>query len=393
MNKQFSSPLSEPPVALYIHMPWCIQKCPYCDFNSHSLRNELPETVYIQSLLIDLEHEKQRLGSRVISSIFIGGGTPSLFSAESIALLLSSIEQTVNCSNTMEITLEANPGTVEFARFRDYYEAGINRLSIGIQSFCDDKLKQLGRIHDSQSAIKAVFAAQQAGFNNFNTDLMFGLPGQTTKSAIADLQQAIDLSPSHISHYQLTLEPETPFYYSQPTLPKDDAIWEMQLACHKLLVDHGYQQYEVSAWAKQNAYCQHNQNYWEFGDYLGIGAGAHGKLTNITTQEIIRSWKHKSPRQYIKALDNSTAIEGITPIDTKDRSFEFMMNHLRLKYGFDDSLFNQRTGLSIESLEPALSSCIKSNLMFRTQQKTGCTQQGWRYLDTILEHFLPEITH
>jgi oxygen-independent coproporphyrinogen-3 oxidase len=381
--------LIAPPVGLYVHMPWCVQKCPYCDFNSHSLRSDLPESVYIEALVQDLEHEKIRLGSRQITSIFIGGGTPSLFSSESISQLLQTIQQTMPCSSSMEITLEANPGTVDYAKFQGYFDAGINRLSIGVQSFCDSQLKQLGRIHDSQSAIKAIDAAHHAGFVNFNTDLMFGLPGQTIQSAVADVQQAIALNPSHISHYQLTLEPETPFYYSQPVLPKDDDIWAMQLACSERLKDNGYQQYEVSAWAKDDYYCQHNQNYWEFGDYIGIGAGAHGKLTDLETQQITRCWKLKNPRQYINSLQDSHAIDGITAIEKTDRAFEFMMNYLRLKDGFQLEQFSQRTGLTIDKLEPALSQCVDDNLLFRSNHKIRCTEHGWRYLDSILEQFLP----
>ncbi len=388
--RQLSDPeLIAPPVGLYVHMPWCIQKCPYCDFNSHSLRSDLPETVYIEALALDLEQEKTRLGSRQITSLFIGGGTPSLFSARSIAQLLQHIQQTVSCSSTMEITLEANPGTVEYAKFHGYFEAGINRLSIGIQSFCDSQLKQLGRIHDSQSAIKAIDAAHYAGFDNFNTDLMFGLPGQTIQSAVNDVQQAIALNPSHISHYQLTLEPETPFYYSQPVLPIDDDIWAMQLACSELLIDNGYRQYEVSAWAKDERRCQHNENYWKFGDYIGIGAGAHGKLTQTTTQQITRCWKQKNPRQYMHSLQVSQAFDGASTIEKEDRAFEFMMNQLRLKDGFQIDQFSQRTGLTIDTLEPVLSSCIKNNLLFRSKNQIGSTELGWRYLDTILEQFLP----
>jgi oxygen-independent coproporphyrinogen-3 oxidase len=289
----------------------------------------------------------------------------------------------------MEITLEANPGTVEYAKFRGYFEAGINRLSIGIQSFSDVQLKQLGRIHNSQSAIKAIDAAHHAGFENFNTDLMFGLPGQSIQSAVHDVQQAIALNPSHISHYQLTLEPETPFYYSQPVLPQDDDIYAMQLACSEQLTDNGYQQYEVSAWAKDNHRCQHNENYWKFGDYIGIGAGAHGKLTNTTTQQITRCWKQKNPRQYTNSLQVLQAIGGTSTIEKKDRAFEFMMNQLRLKDGFQIDQFSLRTGLTIDTLEPVLSSCINNNLLFRSTNQIGCTDQGWRYLDSILEKFLP----
>lgn len=389
MHQKPDPKLIAPPVGLYVHMPWCVLKCPYCDFNSHSLRGDLPESAYLEALILDLEYEKTRLDSRHITSIFIGGGTPSLFSVESISQLLQNIRQTVSCNNTMEITLEANPGTVEYAKFKGYFEAGINRLSIGVQSFCDSQLKQLGRIHDSQSAIKAIDAAHHAGFENFNTDLMFGLPGQSIQTAVNDVQQAIALNPSHVSHYQLTLEPETPFYYSQPVLPKDDDIWAMQLACSERLMDNGYLQYEVSAWAKDNHRCQHNENYWKFGDYIGIGAGAHGKLTNTTTQQITRCWKHKNPRRYMNDVQNSQAIEGTSTIEVEDRAFEFMMNQLRLKDGFQINQFSQHTGLTIDTLEPVLSSCINNNLLFRSKNQIGCTDQGWRYLDSILEQFLP----
>ncbi|MEE9413054.1 MAG: radical SAM family heme chaperone HemW [Methylococcales bacterium] len=392
MQQQSDPKLNAPPVGLYVHMPWCIQKCPYCDFNSHALHSDLPEAIYIEALTLDLEQEKPRLGSRQITSLFIGGGTPSLFSAESISELLQHIQQTVSCSSTMEVTLEANPGTVDDAKFQGYFDAGINRLSIGVQSFSDSQLKQLGRIHNSQSALKAIDAAHHAGFSDFNTDLMFGLPGQSIQSAVADVQQAIDLNPSHISHYQLTLEPETPFYYSPPVLPVDDDIWAMQFACRELLIDNGYQQYEISAWAKEDHRCQHNENYWQFGDYIGIGAGAHGKLTNITTQQITRCWKQKSPRHYMNNLKSPQTPNGISIIEKEDRAFEFMMNQLRLKDGFKINQFNQRTGLTIDKLEPALSCCISKNLLFNSNNQIGCTEFGWRYLDSILEQFLPDKT-
>ena len=386
--------LREPPVSLYVHMPWCVQKCPYCDFNSHQLRQELPESVYIEALLIDLQQEAKRLGSRQISTVFIGGGTPSLFSAESISGLLSGIKQTVQYSEAMEVTLEANPGTLDISRFNGYPDAGVNRLSVGVQSFADQHLQKLGRIHDGQAARQAVTMARQCGFANLNTDLMHGLPEQTIESAMSDVQHAIDLDVPHISHYQLTLEPDTPFYYKKPVLPEMDDLWEIQLACHNLLSENGYHQYEISAWSKPGHECRHNYNYWQFGDYIGIGAGAHGKLTCEQTQSVTRRWKHKSPQRYIEHINASQpeqSIEGQHIVDHRELPFEFLMNHLRLTSGFEIEIFKQRTGMAIDCLEPELSGYIQQNLLFRSNQGIACTAFGWRHLDAILEKFLPEL--
>lgn len=374
------------PLSLYIHFPWCIRKCPYCDFNSHNLKAELPEEAYIETLLQDLANSLQWVQNREIVSIFMGGGTPSLFSPKAIASLLDAIKQTVSFSPTIEISLEANPGTVEQERFTGFYQAGINRLSIGIQSFHDKYLTALGRIHDQQAAIKAAQAARIAGFTNLNLDLMFGLPNQTKADAISDLETAISLNPTHLSWYQLTLEPNTLFYHQPPVLPSDDNIVEMQEAGQQLLAKYGYEQYEVSAYCQNNYFCQHNRNYWEFGDYLGIGAGAHSKITDMDQGEIIRLEKAKNPKDYLKPHKN--LITKHTSIRPKELIFEFMLNALRLKQPILFDLFEQRTLLSKTILmEPLQQAEIKG---FIEVQQSGfvVTPLGWHFLNDLVEVFL-----
>jgi len=371
-------------LGLYIHIPWCVQKCPYCDFNSHALKSETPEQQYIETLLNDLKKDLTLLSTpSTISSIFIGGGTPSLFSAKSFERLLAGISQLIPLQEGLEITLEANPGTFESDKFLAYREIGINRLSIGIQSFNNRYLKTLGRIHSAEEALKAVEIAHQAGFDNLNLDLMFGLPEQTPDEMCSDIRTAIAQNPSHISFYQLTLEPNTYFHKFPPKLPEDEAIFSGQLECQKLLAEAGYKQYEVSAYAKNNIKCQHNVNYWQFGDYLGIGAGAHGKLSNPYQKNIIRSMKAKSPADY---LQNNSAIN--TTISTADLPLEFMMNQLRLKSGFNLDHYLRATGLSPETLQPALSQCVDEGLLIETGQHYSCSEKGWNFLDTLLEKFM-----
>jgi oxygen-independent coproporphyrinogen-3 oxidase len=376
-----------PPLSLYIHIPWCIQKCPYCDFNSHAVKSDTPETEYIAALLNDLAEDIQRYGiTRPLSSIFIGGGTPSLFSPESIDRLLRGIEQQLALEDGLETTLEANPGTFESHKFAEFRALGINRLSIGIQSFNDQLLKKLGRVHSAQEAIHAAEIAHQAGFDNFNLDLMFGLPGANPDSSKIDVETAISLKPTHISFYQLTLEPNTWFHKFPPKLPDDEAIFATQKDCQHLLAEHGYQQYEVSAYSKQGLQCRHNLNYWRFGDYLGIGAGAHGKITQALPQQIIRSFKPKSPEQY---LSNSHQNGGTDVIAVADLPLEFVMNHLRLKQGFTPETYQATTGLAVETLEPALSACLKQNLLIHKNNHYYCSEEGWNFLDNILEKFIP----
>ena len=376
-----------PPLSLYIHIPWCIQKCPYCDFNSHAVKSDTPETEYIAALLNDLAEDIQRYGiTRPLSSIFIGGGTPSLFSPESIDRLLRGIEQQLALEDSLEITLEANPGTFESHKFAEFRALGINRLSIGIQSFNDQLLKKLGRVHSAQEAIHAAEIAHQAGFDNFNLDLMFGLPGASPDSSKIDVETAISLKPTHISFYQLTLEPNTWFHKFPPKLPDDEAIFATQKDCQQILAEHGYQQYEVSAYSKQGLQCRHNLNYWQFGDYLGIGAGAHGKITQALPQQIIRSFKPKSPEQY---LSNPHQNGGAELIAVADLPLEFIMNHLRLRQGFTPETYQATTGLTVETLEPALSACLKQNLLIHKNNHYYCSEEGWNFLDNILEKFIP----
>jgi oxygen-independent coproporphyrinogen-3 oxidase len=376
-----------PPLSLYIHIPWCIKKCPYCDFNSHAVKGETPEAAYIDALLNDLAKDLQRYAiTRPISSIFIGGGTPSLFSPESINRLLRGIEQQVTLKTDIEITLEANPGTFESHKFAEFRALGINRLSIGIQSFNDKLLKKLGRVHSAHEAIIATEIAHQAGFENFNLDLMFGLPDSSPDDSKTDIATAISLKPTHISFYQLTLEPNTYFHKFPPQLPNDELIFSMQKHCQKLLADQGYLQYEVSAYSQPGLQCQHNVNYWQFGDYLGIGAGAHGKITQTLPQQIIRSFKPKSPEQY---LSDTHKNGGSEVISVTELPLEFIMNHLRLKQGFTLDTYQTTTGLDITTLEPALSACLKQELLIYENKHYYCSEQGWNFMDNILEKFMP----
>ena len=376
-----------PPLSLYIHIPWCIKKCPYCDFNSHAVKGETPEAAYVNALLNDLAKDLQRYAiTRPISSIFIGGGTPSLFSPESINRLLRGIEQQVTLKTDIEITLEANPGTFESHKFAEFRALGINRLSIGIQSFNDKLLKKLGRVHSAHEAIIATEIAHQAGFENFNLDLMFGLPDSSPDDSKTDIATAISLKPTHISFYQLTLEPNTYFHKFPPQLPNDELIFSMQKHCQKLLADQGYLQYEVSAYSQPGLQCRHNVNYWQFGDYLGIGAGAHGKITQTLPQQIIRSFKPKSPEQY---LSDTHKNGGSEVISVTELPLEFIMNHLRLKQGFTLDTYQTTTGLDITTLEPALSACLKQELLIYENNHYYCSEQGWNFMDNILEKFMP----
>ena len=378
-----------PPFSLYIHIPWCVRKCPYCDFNSHEVRNGLPEREYIDALLTDLDQELPGVWGRVVNTIFIGGGTPSLFSAEAIDRLLAGIRARLTCKPDMEITLEANPGTVEQGRFHEFRAAGVNRLSIGVQSFDDQMLDRIGRIHGRREALRAAELAHGAGFSSFNLDLMFGLPGQTPAQALADLATAMDLEPAHLSWYQLTLEPNTYFHSHPPELPDDDILWDMQQQGQARLAARGYTQYEVSAYARAGMQCRHNLNYWRYGDYLGIGAGAHQKLTDAAAQRIRRSWKLKSPRDYLAQVHSEARIGGVSEPDPKDVIFEFLLNALRLNEGFETALFEQTTGLALELLHPALERAQRRGLL-EWDMPWRCTEQGRRFLNDLLAEALPD---
>lgn len=377
------------PLGLYIHFPWCVRKCPYCDFNSHEIKDGLPERQYVDALLRDLEQSLPGIWGRSVQSIFMGGGTPSLFSPESMDYLLSQLRAQLNFSPTIEITMEANPGTAEQGKFNEFNAAGINRLSIGIQSFDDEQLQKLGRIHNRREAFRAAEMAHAAGFEHFNLDLMFGLPKQNTAAALADLQNAIDLEPGHLSHYQLTIEPNTLFHHQPPPTPDDDLLFEMQQQCQTLLAERGYTQYEVSAYAKPGHRCQHNLNYWQFGDYLGLGAGAHSKLSQGQPLQITRQWRIKHPQDYLDKVIDGQHLGGQQILSVSDLKLEFMMNALRLVDGFDKALFSERTGLSLETIETPLAKAIETGLLNENQQRLWPGQKGLQYLNELLQYFMP----
>lgn len=375
------------PLSLYIHIPWCIKKCPYCDFNSHQINDDVPEDTYVEALLKDLESELPNIWGRRLESIFIGGGTPSVFSAEAIDKLLSGLRALLPMRPSMEITMEANPGTFEQERFKAYRQAGINRLSIGIQSFNPKHLSTLGRVHNDQEAIQAATIAKKAGFDNFNLDLMFGLPQQSIEQALDDLQQAIDCDPSHLSWYQLTLEPNTLFHYSQPTLPNSDLLWDMQQQGQALLKQAGYEQYEVSAYAKAGKRSQHNMNYWEFGDYLGIGAGAHEKIS-YPDGKIERSSKYRQPKQYMEKALTGSAKSSSKQLEIDDLPFEFMLNALRLKDGVAASLYEERTFQPYQSIEEKIMNGIQKGLLESSNNTLKASDKGWDFLNDTIEHFI-----
>ncbi|MAF70817.1 MAG: YggW family oxidoreductase, partial [Alteromonas sp.] len=373
--------------SLYIHIPWCVQKCPYCDFNSHGLKSDLPEKEYVAHLLDDLAIDAKRIGDRPVETIFIGGGTPSLFSSEAMADILNGVKQRVNLSDTAEITMEANPGTVEAGKFAGFYQAGINRISVGIQSFQPKHLKVLGRIHNDSQAENAVKQAHSAGLPTFNLDLMHGLPEQSVENAMADLTQGIALNPYHLSWYQLTIEPNTPFYSRPPELPHDDILWEIQQRGHEILEAAGYHQYEISGYAKHGHQCQHNLNYWRFGDYLGIGCGAHGKITDASKGTIHRTVKVKHPRGYMELsrpyLDTQTLVEE------DDLPFEFFMNRFRLVEPCPIDDFSSFTGLSLpKNVTNALADAQQQGLLRLSPSHWQVTDKGRRYLNTLLSCFV-----
>lgn len=379
----------QPPLGLYIHIPWCVRKCPYCDFNSHANGGALPEAEYVAALLADLDEEWLLTdGSRPISTIFIGGGTPSLFSGHAIQSLLDGMRSRVALAADAEITLEANPGTVEAERFAAYVEAGVNRISIGVQSFNNHQLQALGRIHNCGDAERAARLAAALPLTSFNLDLMHGLPAQGVDEALADLRQALALNPPHLSWYQLTLEPNTPFYAAPPTLPEDDTLADIQEAGHALLLAAGYEQYEVSAYAKPGQQCRHNLNYWQFGDYLGIGCGAHGKLTDAAAGTVLRTVKVKTPKAYLAASRGRT--EQLIPVAAADLPFEFMLNRLRLFQPFDLAEFEARTGQPARLLDAGLASAEAQQLLSRDGNRVNLTARGRRYLNSVLTLFLED---
>ncbi|EYU16325.1 radical SAM family heme chaperone HemW [Photorhabdus aegyptia] len=375
--------LKFPPLSLYIHIPWCVQKCPYCDFNSHALKGDVPHQEYVDHLLADLKTDLPMVNGREITTIFIGGGTPSLLSSQAMQQLLDGVRALLPVSPQAEITMEANPGTVEADRFSGYQQAGINRISIGVQSFSPDKLARLGRIHGPDEAKRAAHLAASLGLRSFNLDLMHGLPNQSLDEALDDLRQAIALSPPHLSWYQLTIEPNTSFGSRPPVLPDDDALWDIFSQGHQLLTAAGYQQYETSAYAKPGYQCQHNLNYWRFGDYLGIGCGAHGKIT-FEDGRILRTVKTKHPRGYMQGryLDKQHQVEN------EDRPFEFFMNRFRLLEMMPKQDFSDFTGLSETSIRTQIEQALAAGYLSETATHWQITQKGKLFLNSLLELFL-----
>jgi putative oxygen-independent coproporphyrinogen III oxidase len=395
--------LTTPPLSLYIHIPWCVEKCPYCDFNSHALKSKVPEQDYVKALIADLDADIARfdLSQRPLHSIFIGGGTPSLFSANAIESLLNQVlsrfKQNAAQKNDIEITLEANPGTVEADKFIGFAKAGVNRLSIGVQSFESEKLIKLGRIHNVGQAKFAAQLAHESGVKSFNLDLMHGLPNQTLDNALDDLKTAINLKPDHLSWYQLTIEPNTAFHSKPPKLPQDEVLWDIQDKGFELLSDAGYQQYEISAFrlvkehTADDKQCQHNVNYWRFGDYLGIGCGAHGKITDVKNGIIQRTIKVKHPKGYLDK--NRAPLDHLNTVTSDELPFEYMMNQLRLFSSFTLAQYQQRTGLAASTVLPTLLKAQTKEMMtcndtLSIEGKWQVTQLGHRYLNDLLEFFL-----
>ncbi len=381
--------LATPPLALYVHLPWCVRKCPYCDFNSHQLRDDASFDAYVDALLKDLDADLPLVWGRVVHSVFFGGGTPSLFPPDAIDRFLQQASARLRIAPDAEITLETNPGTVEHGPFPGYRAAGVNRLSFGVQSFDDGCLQRLGRIHSSQDATRAVKFAQDAGFDNFNLDLMYALPQQTLAMAQDDVARAIALAPTHLSHYQLTLEPNTRFAARPPEgLPDIDAAWDMQEACQAQLATAGFAQYEVSAYAREGRQCRHNLNYWKFGDYLGIGAGAHGKLTLGAQQQVLRRWKLRHPDRYIEKAGTPEAIGGDEYLAANRLPFDFMLNALRLNEGVPLALFEARTGLAVEAIATPLAQARQRGWLEDTPGWLRPTELGRRFTNDVIGLFL-----
>ncbi len=379
--------LNNLPLALYVHLPWCVRKCPYCDFNSHEIKNgSFPERDYVDAVVRDLEFSAGCCGGRKPVSVFLGGGTPSLMSVAGIGALLEAVDAVSGLAAGTEITLEANPGAADSRRFAGYRALGVNRLSIGVQSFDDGKLAALGRVHSAGEARAAFAMAVEAGFANINIDLMYGLPGQTVQDALSDLARAVSLEPAHISWYQLTIEPNTVFHAQPPLLPDDDLTWEMQDHGWDYLAQHGYRRYEVSAWSRPGSACRHNLNYWEFGDYLGVGAGAHGKLSNGT---ITRQSRLRVPQSYMRAAGSAAALATRKTLSEQDCILEFMLNALRLQDGVPLSCFSARTGLAPDTIGAQVDAARSDGLLEQEPGLLQATEKGARYLNDLLQYFMP----
>jgi len=380
------------PLSLYIHFPWCVKKCPYCDFNSHALRGEVPEVEYIDALIQDFEQQLRDIAGRVIDTVFMGGGTPSLISAKQISRLMAALHGSGQLAVDTEITLEANPGTLDEFNFPAYLQAGVNRLSIGVQSFHDKQLQKIGRIHTAGQAHSAIVAAQTAGFERINLDLMYGLPGQSPAHARADIEQALATGVRHLSVYQLTLEPNTEFAVRSPVLPDSEQYWAMHQQAYQLLSSAGFEQYEVSAYSRGDA-CRHNVNYWRFGDYLAIGAGAHGKLSARRARGVLdirRYWNHRQPKAYMQAAMTGSFCAETKEVPQAERDFEFLMNSLRLKNGFTLTQYQQTTGQDGAQLMTKLKPFVEKDFLCINEDRIFTSETGYRFLDTLLMEFLPE---
>lgn len=380
-----------PPLSLYIHIPWCIKKCPYCDFNSYAAHDTIPEEAYILALIQDIKNDLPLVQQRSLISIFFGGGTPSLFSPTGIGKILEAIASLIPFSANIEITLEANPGTLEHKDFSEYQKAGVNRISLGVQSFQDEKLKSLGRIHNNEDTKRAINSILKANLNSFNIDIMYGLPNQTQKDALSDLKIALEFSPPHLSWYNLTIEPNTIYAQKPPMLPTDDAIFDMYEEGLALLATHHLKQYEVSAYSTENYHCRHNVNYWEFGDYLGIGAGAHAKISHPKENTVTRFWKTRYPKSYLAAhlTPPSHFLAGQQQISTIDLPLEFMLNALRLSNGIPIHYFEDRTGISMAAINPLLAIAVSKELLTIDNQKIIPTALGRRFLNDLVAIFIP----
>jgi len=381
--------LNNPPLSLYVHMPWCVRKCPYCDFNSHTAPESVPTGDYIQALVADLEQDVPLVWGRPVHSIYFGGGTPSLFSAEHIAGFLSAVRARLDLRPDVEITLEANPGAIEHDSFNAYATAGINRVSLGVQSFDDDMLKRIGRIHGRDEIEQSLQSLTAAGINNFNIDLMYALPGQNPAQSRRDIELAINTNPAHISFYQLTIEPNTAFAKQPPKLPAEDLAWEMQESGLDMLETAGYGQYEISAFAQRDRLSRHNMNYWRYGDFLAIGAGAHGKITTPVDGKVQRYIKHRHPRRYLRGQKSGDWLAERRILGSEERVFEFFLNQLRLKQGVYIDDFSERTGLSWEVVESRVQQAIDKGLLEIHKNRARPTGLGWKFVNDIQQIFLP----
>ena len=381
--------LTPPPLSLYVHMPWCVRKCPYCDFNSHTAPDELPSDLYIQALIADLENDLPMAWGRPVSSIYFGGGTPSLFSADQIAGFLSAVRSRLDLRPDVEITLEANPGTIEHDSFSAYAQAGINRVSLGVQSFSDDHLTSIGRIHGRSEVEQSLISLRAAGISNFNIDLMYALPGQTSAQSRRDVELAIRATPTHISFYQLTIEPNTAFALKPPVLPTEDLAWGMQQAGQNLLQASKFEQYEISAFAMADYKSRHNMNYWRYGDFLAIGAGAHGKITLAADQKVTRFAKHRQPKRYLGGLSTNDWCAETRELKEEDLVFEFFLNQLRLKQGVLKGDFSARTGLQWQVVESRVQEAVDKGLLEEDKNRLIPTSLGWKFVNNIQQLFLP----